>query len=88
MDISKLAMVLQGSVPLYSLINGTRYRYIDKYHQDVYTFVKHAEYEFPAHFLLKKHSVVYQYKVAIPDSSAHHVIFVDETAIVTVLEFL
>lgn len=77
----------KGGVPVYSLANGERYRYTDYYHNETFTFVKHAEYEFPAHFILKRHSVVYQYKVAIPDSVSYRVVFVDETAIVTVLEF-
>ncbi len=81
-------MMHDGGVPLYTLTNGTRYRHRDFYHNEVYTFVKHAEYEFPAHFVLrKKNHVVYQYKVAIPDSSGHQVVFVEETTIVIVLKF-
>jgi hypothetical protein len=89
MDIRKLAMVQDGAVPLYTLDNGTRYKYVNFFaNDDTYTFVKHAEYEFPPEFrLVKKNVTTYLYKVAIPESLGYQVIFVDETAIVKVLEF-
>ena len=90
MDIKKLAMVHEGAKPLYYLNTGARYKYVDSYNNDeTHTFIKHSEYEFPAHFRLnKKNMVTYQYKVSIPDSHGHQVVFVDDTAIVKVLEFL
>lgn len=89
MDLRKLAIVHREAVPLYSLPNGARYRYTDHRTDGCsYTFVKHSEYEFPAHFRLnKKNIVTYQYKVTIPDSRGHQVIFVDETSIVQLLDF-
>jgi hypothetical protein len=88
MDIRKLAIMHKGGIPLYSLHNGERYQHFDFYHGETYTFIKHAEYQFPAHYVLRnKNQVVYQYKVSIPDSSGHQVIFVEETTIVIVLKF-
>jgi hypothetical protein len=89
MDIKKLLMVHQGHGPLYFLSTGTRYKYTNKQDNAEYTFVKHSEFEFPSHFLLKRKSIrVYHYNVAIPDSEGHLVIFVDETDIVKTLNFL
>lgn len=80
-------MMHDGGVPLYTLTNGTRFRHIDFYHNETFTFVKHSDYQFPAHFILKRHAIIYQYKVAIPGSAGHRVVFVDETSMVSVLEF-
>jgi len=89
MNIANLAIANEGGVPLYSLPNGTRFKYIDTYYKESYTLVKHSEYEFPAHFLLRRTSnvLVYQYKIAIPESFAHQVIFIEDSSIVKVLEF-
>lgn len=89
MDIKKLYMAQEGAKPLYTLCNGTRYKYLNSHENEEYTFVKHCEFEFPAHFILKNKAVkIYSYNVALPDSEAYKVIFVDETSIVKVLDFL
>lgn len=89
MSIEKLKMVLDDDVPLYSLSNGTRYQYTDsREHEQLYVFVKHVQHEFPSDFRLSNRNIVsYQYMIAIPDTHAHLVIFVDETAIVKPLIF-
>jgi hypothetical protein len=91
MNLKRLYIAHMEGVPLYKLKSGERYKYVDdkRATEDcVYTFVKHCEYEFPKAWRLGRRNIVsYQYKVSIPDSFGHQVVFVDETALVQPLDF-
>jgi hypothetical protein len=86
MKLRSLSEVHFKGVPLYRLPNGARFRFFYAAEGVFYSFVKHAEHRFPAHFLAQTDLIVYQYKVGLPTSSAYKVIFVKENEIVELLE--
>ena len=84
MDLKRLHLANNKGIPLYNLPYGQVYKYTD-YRTDgnSYTFAKHVEHVFPQQFkMIKKNCVTYQYKVGIPESLSHQVIFVDEVSLV------
>ena|SRR5579859_4524554 len=89
MNLRSLSEIHFKGVPLYSIPQGARFRYYSVQQGVWYSFVKHAEHEFPKSFrLLKPEIITYIYDVGIPQSAGHLSIFVCELEIVQVIDIL
>lgn len=87
MNINALARVHLTAIPLYKAKQGSVYRCIN-HDGRTFQFRKHRDHEFPQALRLKRSKIIaYQYEVGIPDcEGAHEVIFVEETAIIELIE--
>jgi hypothetical protein len=89
MKLEELASSNKGAVPLYSIPNGATYEYYCDFSDKSYKFVKHIGHEFPAVFFggaADKELKVYQYDVAIEESTGIFIVFIVETELVYLIE--